>query len=328
MISQYDRKYFIMQVGKLKKDTPNELSCCCPACGDTKNRLHLVNVPTEGYSYVKCFNSGCELEDPTTVLNFLKITNSPYISAYKREAFSHQIDEIKSGGMNDIAKRLSQRIKTDKTETTESKPKTEIPLSKLFKKASEYPEAVAYLKERNIEVQDDWYFSKQKFFKFEGKNVFIEDFLLIPIYTDGKYRGFYSRSIHEKKFSTFLLQDTEKLWRSIPDKIPEIICEGVFDAISSGYTNSGAMLGADLSPAFTRSLNKDTIFAFDNDITGIQKSIKYSKLGFKIFVWPECQYKDFNEMAKHYKKSEIADMIKSNIFKGIQAEARLRMKAI
>ena len=44
MLDHVSRKYFKLSVGKLKKDTPEELVCCCPLCGDKRNKLHLYNT--------------------------------------------------------------------------------------------------------------------------------------------------------------------------------------------------------------------------------------------------------------------------------------------
>ena len=323
MIKPVNAKYFKLSVGELKKDTPNEISCCCPACGDKKNRLHLVG--TDDFDYVKCFNAGCELEEPTNVYRFLKIINSPYISAYKRETLSEKIDTIKNGSnLNSLLEKAKQ-----KTKETEPEPEPDIPLNNLFKRCKEYPECVEYLKRRNLEPKNDWYFSKQKFFKHKDKNVYLQDYLLIPIYNeDKKYRGFYSRSIHEKRFSTFLLDGTEKIWRKHPDKIPDIICEGIFDALSTGFENCAAMIGATVSDEYKKTLPKSTIFAYDNDKTGTEKSIQSAKEGFTVFVWPELPEKDFNELLKTKTPEQINKLINSNLYKGIQAEVRLRLKKV
>ena len=317
-------KYFKLSVGKLKKDTSSEISCCCPACGDTKDRLHLISTPD--FDYVKCFNSGCELEESTSVYRFLQVINSNYISAYKRETLTDRIHDIKTGeDLNGIMARLKAESEPKPEPEPEKKP--EIPLDKLFKKCTEFPECVQYLENRGIKPQQDWYFSTQKFFKFKDKNVFLQNYLLIPIYEDGKYRGFYSRSIEEKRFSTFLLDGTEKIWTN-QRSTPEIICEGIFDALSTGYENCAAMIGATVSDEYSDQLPKSTIFAFDNDTTGTEKSIQYAKKGFTVFVWPEVPEKDFNDLLKTYPKEHIKQFVQENLFRGIQAETRLRIKKV
>jgi len=115
----------------------------------------------------------------------------------------------------------------------------------------------------------------------------------------------------------------------IPQK-PSIITEGILDAVciglGRGIENTGAMLGADVSEEYRKELPR-TIFAFDNDETGIKKAIKYSKMGFRVYVPPEIPEKDFNEMLLNgYTKEAIRDIILDNAYYGIQAETRLLMK--
>ena len=329
MISTLDSKYFkLATAGKsLKKDTANELSCSCTVCSDTKHRLHLVYVADGGYSYVKCFNSGCELENPVSMYKFLDISSPELYTAYKRENFKGVINKLKEEkSITDIMNEAKQRKQDLIDKKSQNKPK-EIPLKKLFTNISEFPEALKYLKNRNITPGDDWYFSKQKFFEFEGKMVYLLDFILIPIYnSDFKYKGFYSRSIHEKQFSTFLLPDVEKLWVQNPEKTPDIICEGIFDAISSGFDNPSAMLGSGLSKDYISELSRETVIATDNDQTGVHKAYEFLELGFKVFIWPEVKYKDFNEMNIDLTQKQIKNFINDNTYQGIMGKIKLGLK--
>ncbi len=323
MLERLNSKYFKLAVGKLKKETLDELVTCCPMCGDQKNRLHLYS--SDVGDLVHCFNSGCELEAKHhSVRNFLDIIGSPYISSYKREQLGTTVEKLKTEqnvqGILDNLKKLPPEPKR----TLEK----EIPLHRLFGKAEDNEECHTYLLNRCIDVQPDWFFSTNKFFEYNGKRVFLENYILIPIYNeDYKYRGFYSRSIKEKTFSTFLLEDTEKIWRSNPDRFPDIICEGIFDALSTNFDNCAAMLGAGLSEEYRNTLPKSTLFAFDNDETGTRKSIEYCDKGFNIFVWPEVKYKDFNEMLTlGTSRTKIKKMIEDNTYSGIIAKTRLKMK--
>ena len=326
MLNHTNTKYFKLAVGKLKKDTSLEIACCCPHCGDNKNRLHLYS--TEVGDLVHCFNSGCELSDKHhSVKNFLEIISSPYISSYKRETLGNTINNLKNESeVQDILSRVQQKQqKSEKKILTK-----EIPLQVLFDKAEDSEACMEYLYSRNIEVQKDWYFSTDKFFEYNNKRVFLENYILIPIYDENyKYKGFYSRSIKEKSFSTFLLDGTEKIWRSNPDSTPDIICEGIFDALSSGFDNSAAMLSAGVSQEYRDTLPKSTIFAFDSDQTGIEKAIQYTDFGFQIFVWPEGEVKDFNDLLiQGETKENIKKMIQENTYSGIIAKTRLKMREV
>ena len=317
-----NEKYFRRNVGKLKKDSKYELSACCPLCGDDKNRLHLVHVVQGNYDYVKCFNSGCQVEEPTNVLSFLYHLHSPDIDGYKREAFKDKVSTIKSEySLNDLAKKIKDKPKTNEPEL----PK--ILLDK-FQKAKDNPECLAYLKNRKITPMDNWLFSTDKFFSYNGKSLYVENFLIIPIYNKQlKFKGWYSRSIKEKQFSTFLLPDTPKFWALDPTRPVDIICEGILDALSTGFENPGAAISADIPQEILMDLDTDTIVAFDNDTTGIKKSILYKHL--KVFVWPDDldHVKDFNDLLKVKTLKEINQIIQDNIYTGIQAETRLRMKS-
>ncbi len=328
MLSLINQKYFKLAVGKLKKDKADEIVACCPHCGDQKNRLHLYH--TEIGDLVHCFNDGCELSDSHhSVRNFLNIVNSPYLPNYKRATLNDQVKDLKDAqNMQSLLDKVNKETKGAKKILTK-----EIPLGTLFSRAQDSEECMAYLSTRNIYVQEDWFFSKDKFFTYNNKKVFLENYLLIPIYDENyKYKGFYSRSIKEKSFSMFLLDGAERIWRSCPDRSPDIICEGIFDSLSTGYTNSAAMLGADLSVDYRNTLpigKAGPVFAFDNDKTGINKALKYTDLGYKIFVWPEIEYKDFNEMlVSGSSREEIKKIIEDNTYLGILAKAKLKMKGI
>jgi len=332
MISVLDREVFIGSVGKLRKDSGTELSCCCPACGETKNRLHLVNVPQDDYSYVKCWNQGCQLDEPTSVFNFLKIINSSYISLYKRKSFSKKIDEIKSerslDGLLAIAKAAKEPVPVPLSPTNTLEKEIPKAILDTFHKAADIPDCVQYLKDRHIEVQPDWMFSTDKFFTFNGKSTYLLDFLIIPIYNRAlKFKGWYSRSINEKRFGTFLLADGVKFWAQYPGRAPDIVCEGILDALSTGFSNSSAAISADIPLEVLQDLPLESIIAFDNDETGIRKSLEYAKLGYKIFVWPNLPEKDFNELLVNGNtKEQIKELILANVKQGVQAEVYLRMK--
>jgi hypothetical protein len=339
-LDQLSIKYFKLAISeyKLKKDTGTELQCCCPVCGDTKNRLHLYRPKGFDQDVVHCFNSGCLLEEKHhNIINFLKIVKPDLVDAYKRENLNTMISTFSGSspsksGRSDVQDILSTIEKnTGITETNKNKKRLEIPLDKLFMKCKDSEACKAYVKHRGFQPQDDWYFSENEFFTYNKKKVYLKDYLIIPIYSNNKYRGFYSRSIKEKSFSTFLLPDTEKVWVSSPETTPEnleILTEGVFDALSTGFEHSGAMLSASVSEEFLTKLNPECIIALDNDSTGIKRSIEYAEKGFKVFVWPRDDYKDFNDMLTDFKKNEINAMIRVGAEKGISAIAKLKMKEI
>jgi hypothetical protein len=322
MLNNISVKYFKKVVPKIKKDTPLEVSGNCPVCGDKKYRLHLYRPKGFEQDVVHCFNSGCELEEKHhSMLNFLKIAAPELVSSYQRETFKTKIADISnSEKILDIINRVEKK----------STKKIEVPLHKLFTKCKEVKECREYVKSRGFEAKEDWYFSKDKFFTYNQKRYFLENYLIIPIYQEKKYAGFYSRSITDKSFTTFMLPWAEKFWTDSPETTSEnveIITEGVFDALSTGFDKVGAMLSASLPPDF--KYNKNVIIALDNDKTGIQKSLKYVDK-YRVFVWPDyLEFKDFNEMlVDGYKPEQIKKIILENTYRYIEAKVRLKMKEV
>jgi len=332
-------KYFKLAIdaSSIKKDTNYEISSNCPLCNDRKHRLHLYRPKGFNQDVVHCFNDGCTLsEKHHNMINFLKLVKPEIINAYKREKFQDTVNAIKSNSnstntdlnIKDIIEKNTGILNSK--EQTQQKTDLKLPLDKLFQKCKDSKECTLYCQLRGFEPKDDWYYSTDKFFTINEKTVFLENFLIIPIYFDGKYKGFYSRSIKEKKFSTFLLPGIEKIWVSSPNVISkniEIITEGVFDAISSGFEKSGAMLSASLSEEYLMELNKDCIIALDNDKTGIQKSIKFIEKGFKVFIPPDnWKYKDFNEAVQSgINLEKIKKIILNNSYSGILGLTKLKM---
>jgi len=327
-------KYFKLVVQDIKKDTSTEVQANCPICSDKKYRLHLYRPKGFDQDVVHCFNSGCILEEKHhNMINFLKIAKPDLVENYKRENLKTLIKSIENtNSISTIVEEIEKNTGIKQTEQNDKK--RELPLDKLFMKCKDSEVCKSYVKHRGFQPREDWYFSVNKFFTYNSKTVFLENYLIIPIYLKGKYKGFYSRSIKEKKFSTFLLPGVEKIWISKPELNPfdiEIITEGIFDALSSGFENSAAMLSASLSEEYLNSLNKNCIFALDNDPTGIKKAIEYAERGFKIFVAPEdWNYKDFNDPVIDKEKipKEIKEIIEQNTYQGIDAIVRLKMKEI
>ena len=329
MLNPINVKYFRLAVRGLKKVTDNDISCDCPLCGDKKARLHLYH--SEVGDLTHCFNEGCELSDEHHgMTKFLDLVNPNLLSQYKREMFGETISKLKGEApksMNDLLSRVKKK-ETLKPEKVLHKDNPKIPLNK-FLKLKDVPEAVAYIKGRGLEPRDDWYFSKEKFVTIAGSTLYLENFVIIPIYVENKIQGFYSRSIENKQFSTFLLDNVDKVWvddNFDPDKT-SYWTEGIFDYLSTGFENGGAMISANLPPTFLSFLS-DPVFLLDGDKTGIEKAIKYSEQGYKVFVWNEklLKYKDFNKiLEKGGKISAIRTMIEKNIQTGIMAKVKLNL---
>ena len=55
----------------------------------------------------------------------------------------------------------------------------------------------------------------------------------------------------------------------------------------------------------------------------------YAERGFNVFIWPEIEEKDFNEMLQNnYTCLEIKKIIQENTYKSYDAIVRLKMKEV
>lgn len=200
-------------------------------------------------------------------------------------------------------------------------------IKKLFLNAKDVPECVRYIKDRGLDVDDEWLFSRERFVNIFDKSYFVENFLLIPLYQRNHLRGFYTRSIVEKRFSTIIFPKGEKYWvsREYDPDTPVYIFEGIMDALSSGFDNTSAMLSADLPVEVLEEI-KVPIFCFDNDETGTKKALKYNKMGFSTFVWPNRPEKDLNQILQEGgSRDQNKNMITENIFSGLAGQVRLNL---
>lgn len=315
-----DVRYFKLAVGesRIKHETPTDITVRCPICGDSKKsrnkaRMHLYI--RNGKALVNCFNE-CSCTNKT-VYKFLKDYYPNLLENYKQETFGNRIKEIKeldfSGGVG-----------FELIDTPEEKPKTLFDLSQYFEKSERVYD---YIESRGL----DWspalgevYLGKK--ITLNGKFYNIDDFIVIPLYCGDKWYGFYSRSMKEHRFQTFIIDEGFKLWNFYNiDKTKTIyVFEGIFDALSaynSGITNVVACLGA--TPPLSLLEGLDVVFCFDNDRTGYLNSIKYLKRGFKVLCYPEnIKEKDMNDILKT--GVDIKDLILNNQVSGILGEIKIK----
>lgn len=315
-----DVRYFKLAVGesRIKHETPTDITVRCPICGDSKKsrnkaRMHLYM--RNGKALVNCFNE-CSCTNKT-VYKFLKDYYPNLLENYKQETFGNRIKEIKeldfSGGVG-----------FELTEEPENKPQTLFDLSQYFEKSERVYD---YIESRGL----DWspalgevYLGKK--ITLNGKFYNIDDFIVIPLYCGDKWYGFYSRSMKEHRFQTFIIDEGFKLWNfyNIDKSKTVYVFEGIFDALSvynSGITNVVACLGA--TPPLSLLAGLDVVFCLDNDRTGYLNSIKYLKRGFKVLCYPEnIKEKDMNDILKT--GVDIKDLILNNQVSGILGEIKIK----
>lgn len=195
-----------------------------------------------------------------------------------------------------------------------------------------------YVKSRGVvynpEEFGEFYYSQDNL-TLDDETLYIRDSVIIPTYINNEIYGFYSRSLSRKSFHTFIWKNNGyKIWNyfnQVPGKVTYVF-EGIFDQITSSMQTEGniiASMGAKISDDRINDIKEicDIVFVLDSDKTGLINSLEYQKRGFSVFVPPrEYLNKDINNIVldNNLKPSEITSLIKENIFKGIQAQIKIK----
>jgi len=339
MLREVNRRYFLkaVQGAKIKKDTPYEIQCNCPLCGDKKYRLHLYHNKQKNIDLVHCFNAGCVLDSPMTFKRALPYLNPSLEEAYKKETLMEIISNSYIKEDNPL-KSLLQKKKSAVADTG-------IDFLHFFRDCKKSKRCLEYLKKRlkwqskddfsrDFQILGNVYYNGKKeetrFFEHSSekdKKHYVKDSIIIPIRDKGREVGFYSRALEDRRFSTFLLPDIPKFWKNCPVSEMQIVTESIFDSVSTGFENIGAMLSADTPPEISPPEN--CIVAFDNDKTGFEKLYKEientisGKGKYKrFFIWPYSfrgvviEEKDFNELLQRL--VEIEKMPRKEVLRFIK----------
>lgn len=333
-----------MAVGgdRIKQETPTDITARCPICGDSrysksKARLHLYEK--NGVTLVNCFNE-CSVNN-ITMERFLRDFYPALLSSYKDEKGSRTLNNLKNFMKTDISKTMSETIGDFNFDNFYNKESEELELlgvgknppvlfdltNNFIKNDSKISE---YCKSRGVTYNPEWKWLVGKDIVIDGKNFKINDYIIIPLYCGSKMYGFYSRSMKEHRFQTYIPDKNSgfKIWNlyNIDIEKPIYVFEGIFDALSayqSGLTNVVACLGA--TPPMDLLKNTDLVFCLDNDRTGYLNSIKYLKQGYKALVWPDgIKCKDINELLKNSKN--IKGFVLDNIGSGILTQIKIQRK--
>ena len=330
MLAPIDKKYFKLAVGLENLGTENDLDIVarCPVCGDSRinknsKRLHLYTK--NSITNVNCFNGDCAVHNKS-VYSFLRDFFPSLFGQYKRENFGATIERLANG--DDVFTRFK------KEEEPKEKSVLTHDLTPYFKDISEVPEALEYLRVKrsyNYKESDygKWFFGYQDL-KIGETLYKITNAIVIPLYFENEMYGFYSRSIRDKVFYTYM-HDANigyKVWNwfSIDKNKPVYIYEGIFDAIAGGLPNSIALMGAKLPEERLQEL-KYPVFVLDNDKTGLLNSLVYARKGCRVYIQPEKYIeKDMNELLMNHENVNVPLMIQENLYTGISAEVRIKAK--
>jgi len=272
---------------------------------------------------VNCFNGDCGVHNKT-VYSFLRDFFPALLSGYKKETFKNTISTMQSG---DVFSQFNTNTAKIETKVAEVQVQD---LSPYMTDITESNDALHYLSNRGLPYTGSfgkWYYGHQDI-KIGEITYPITDSIVIPLYYNDVMYGFYSRSITDKSFYTYMDPNNVgfKIWNwfNIDKNEPCYIFEGIMDALSSGLCNAIALMGAKIPDARLNEL-KQPVFVLDNDKTGLTNSLLYSRLSHNVYIQPqEYPEKDMNELMLNHPDKEVCNIIKSNIFSSIQAEVRIK----
>ncbi|MGI7717294.1 toprim domain-containing protein [Campylobacter coli] len=337
MLDFVDIKYFKLAVPGPYKESSLDIAVKCPICGDSKHkksvkRLHLYEK--QGVTLVHCFNGDCELNTQMGLSNFLKIYKPELLLPYKSENFKFKINsidaniELKVDTKNEVETMKScfnsgSNISNISNNTSiESKPSIESNSNNEFKFINltsvldtNTSKQIEFLKSRRF--NDDTisfldFYNGTKSFNLNGVYYGIKDYLVIPFSKDSSYYGFYARSLTEKRFINFTLNQNYGVWNlfNVDLNKPVFIFEAILDALSFRQiyrTNQIIALNTSTIAKNVLDLIKYPFFCLDNDKVGIEKMIKYNSIQNSHFIcYPnDLKQKDFNEILQNNIKIEL-----------------------
>lgn len=332
MLNRLDVKYFKLAVGadNIGKETDVDITARCPVCGDSRSnkRMKRLHLYTKGnVTNVNCFNGDCPVHNKT-VYSFLREFYPTLLGQYKKENFGNTMEKLARGDTEDVF----GQFKTTKDEVKKESEVLIHDLTPYLKDIAEVPEALQYLEGRGYTYSESkygkWYFGFQDL--QIGETLYkITNAIVIPLYYEGQMYGFYSRSIYDKTFYTYM-HDANigyKIWNwfNINKNEPVYIYEGIFDAIAGGLKNSIALMGAKIPEDRLNELT-NPVFVLDNDRTGLINSMSYSKK-YKVYIQPDIyEEKDMNDLQMNHLNLNVSSMIQNNLYSGIAAQVRIKNK--
>ncbi|ELH4668228.1 toprim domain-containing protein [Campylobacter coli] len=341
MLDFVDIKYFKLAVPGPYKESSLDIAVKCPICGDSKykksvKRLHLYEK--QGVTLVHCFNGDCELNTQMGLSNFLKIYKPELLLPYKSENFKFKINSIDTSNnietKNEV-ETMKSCFDSSASNTSDSNNTSNTSIESIASSASiesnsshefkfidltsvldtNTSKQIEFLKSRGF--NDDTisfldFYNGTKSFNLNGVYYGIKDYLVIPFSKDSSYYGFYARSLVEKRFINFTLNQNYGVWNlfNVDLNKPVFIFEAILDALSFRQiyrTNQIIALNTSTIAKNVLDSIKYPFFCLDNDKVGIEKMIKYNSIQNSHFIcYPnDLKQKDFNEMLQNNIKIEL-----------------------
>lgn len=333
---------------ELGTKTHGDYACHCDICGDgrrsSSKRLHLFTKYNFEGDAIKCFNCNWTGNMWTYLMEFHPSLYNQYKREKASEAFNEiltikKLDDTKTADPdvlpNNVSLDFGGALPIIEIDNTPKVPTPQLVAPLNLPKLSDFPDAVTYIKNRGIEPKEEWLYSTGKL-KFDNKLLSLQDYIIIPLtWDDGRWYGFQALAWKRKDFRVVLLSQNTgwKVWNwtNINKQEPVYIFESIYDAMSSGYPNAIAQLGANLEQDRINELKKP-IFCLDNqnvDEASIRESMGYLKKGYEVFIWPKGseKFKDTNDLRKRKVNYQlIQKMIENNLYKGMEGILKLKME--
>jgi hypothetical protein len=331
----YEELAYIHQLSlRNAKKVSNGWRISCPWCNEGtspwKTRCSII-MPTQLHDHitVSCFNCGLA----TNVKKLIEKVQPSLLDEYEAKEKQLFIEGLANGR---VSHKLQDKPPTININTRgNQKPEFEQLLQyqftlneKYFKPAIEFEDAVKFCKERRI------YEQIHRFKYCTNTESAAGGMVIFPFYTgygDSVY-GFQGRSPKDKRFHTFSPNECFKVFGvfEVNKKKPVIVCESIIDSFS--VDNGIAMLGTSIGDKVQTFLKDcNLLYILDNDKTGIEKSVKYADMNYKLFIWPEelRKYKDLNDMRQDgFSREEIQQIIDDNVYSGSEAVVRLKFRLL
>ena len=298
---------------KFKRVKNNLYNFRCPICGDSqknKNKARGYLYQVKSNTNFKCHNCGLNI----SFNNFLKQLD---INTHKQYTF----EKFKEGttGKNFVVDEPEFKFEVPKF-----KPKLDLP------RASENPDARAYLERRKLNPYKFYYTEKFKEWTNSLKLTFDstvkdEPRIIIPLFYQDTLVGFQGRALSPSKIkyiTVMINDDAPKIYGldEVEKTKTVYITEGPFD--STFIRNSIAMCGADGDIGKWNISRR--VWIYDNEprnpeiVRRIQSKIES---GESVVIYPNTvNQKDINDMV--LSGLDVQSMIESNTYSGLEAKLK------
>jgi predicted RNA-binding Zn-ribbon protein involved in translation (DUF1610 family) len=280
---------------KFKRVKNNLYNFRCPICGDSqtnKNKARGYLYQIKNNTNYKCHNCGVNV----SFNNFLKQIDTEIHKQYIFEKFKE----------GNTGKNFTTEAPVLHFEAPKFKQKLNLP------KASENPDAKAYLEKRKLNSNNyyyaerfkEWTNSLRPTFDFVGKD---EPRIIIPLFYQNTLVGFQGRALGSNKVKYITIMLT--------DDAPKIYGLDEIKKDTTVYITEGDIdkWGID-----------DPVWIYDNEPRNTEILSRISRvieMGQKVVIWPSTiKEKDINDMI--LSGLNVQSMIELNTYSGLQAKLK------